>query len=53
MAVMENPVIAGLERALAANSSDTPQHQFARAKLSAILGEIGAAATSLQELLQK
>jgi hypothetical protein len=46
-----NPAIAYLERILATNASDTQQYQFARAKLSALLGDIAAASVSLHELL--
>lgn len=48
-----NPVIAHLERVLATLATDTPQFQLARAKLSALLGDIGAATMSLQEVLDR
>jgi hypothetical protein len=48
-----NPLIARLERTLASHSSDTLSHQFARAKLSAIVGDAAEARTLLQELLRQ
>jgi hypothetical protein len=46
-----NPGIAYLERMLATHASETLQYQFARAKLSALLGNIAEASAALQGLL--
>jgi len=51
--VVINPSITYLERMIAGHEINTRQHQFARAKLSAMLGDIAAASASLRELLQQ
>jgi hypothetical protein len=48
-----NRGIAHLERMLATHASETLQYQFARAKLSALLGNMPEASAALQGLLQR